>query len=87
MKKSSIISSTNKTKKKKDNLLSKINLNIRKTNQNLNNPEEFYSNYFHKLLEGEVVGKNKRFEMSMIAVPKSRREKGSFLKKNFTIKK
>ena len=87
MKKSSIVSSTNKTKKKKDNLLSKINLNIRKTEQNLNNPEEFYSNYFQKLLEGEVVGKNKRFEMSMIAVPKSRREKGSFLKKNFTIKK
>jgi hypothetical protein len=43
-----------KTKRKKDNLLSKIALNIQKTNQNLNNPEEFYNNYFNSLLLGEI---------------------------------
>ena len=37
-------------KKKKGNLLSQINLNIQKTNQNLNNPDEFYSSYFKALL-------------------------------------
>ena len=48
-------------KKKRDNslsnnnsnLLSQINLNIQKTNQNLNNPEQFYSSYFNSLLEGK----------------------------------
>ena len=40
-------------KRKNGSLLSKINLNIEKTNQNLNNPDEFYSNYFQSLLEGE----------------------------------
>ena len=50
-------------KKKKDNsnsLLSQINLNIRKTNQNLNNPEEFYSSYFNSLLgekNNEIISK------------------------------
>ena len=43
--------------KKKDNLLSTINLNIQKTNQNLNNPDEFYSNYFNSILKGEIIGK------------------------------
>ena len=38
-------------KKKKDNLLFQINLNIQKTNLNLNNPDEFYSNYFQSLLK------------------------------------
>ena len=38
-------------KKRDNNLLSQINLNIQKTNQNLNNPEEFYSSYFNSLLE------------------------------------
>ena len=40
------------SKKKKGNLLSQINLNIEKTNQNLNNPEEFYTNYFNSILGG-----------------------------------
>ena len=40
------------SKKKKGNLLSQINLNIEKTNQNLNNPDEFYSNYFISILGG-----------------------------------
>ena len=52
-------------KKKKDNslsnnnsnLLSQINLNIQKTNQNLNNPEQFYSSYFNSLLEGKKMKK------------------------------
>ena len=52
----------NKTKKKKDDLFSKINLNIQKTNENLNNPEEFYSNYFHSILEGDAFGKNKKLK-------------------------
>ena len=40
-------------KKKKGNLLSQINLNIQKTNQNLNNPDEFYSSYFKAILGNE----------------------------------
>ena len=49
-KNSSIIDNNLRPKKGKDSILSKINLNIRKTNQNLNNPEEFYSSYFNSLL-------------------------------------
>ena len=54
-------------KRKKDSLLSKINTNIEKTNQNLNNPDEFYSNYFQSLLEGEKVnlGKNEKKRLSI----------------------
>ena len=44
-------------KKRDNNLLSQINLNIQKTNQNLNNPEEFYSSYFNSLLEGKMNDK------------------------------
>ena len=39
-----ILSPSMKNKKRKNNLLSQINLNIQKTNQKLNNPDEFYSN-------------------------------------------
>jgi hypothetical protein len=42
-----------KLKRHQDNILSQIDLNIEKTNQNLNNPEEFYSNYFNYLLGGK----------------------------------
>ena len=78
----------NKSKKKKDNLLSKINFNIQKTNENLNNPEEFYSNYFHSLLEGEIDRKNNiRSRMSMKVIPRFKKDKANVLKKNFTIKK
>ena len=47
--------SSNDISKKKKNisLLSKINSNIIKTNQNLNNADEFYSNYFQSILEEE----------------------------------
>ena len=45
------------SKKKKDNILSRINFNIQKTSQNLNNPDEFYSNYFNSILLGEFHSK------------------------------
>ena len=41
-------------RKKREKILSQINLNIQKTNQNLNNPEEFYSSYFNSLLQGKI---------------------------------
>ena len=47
-----------KPRKRKGNLLSKINFNIQKTNQNLNNPDEFYSNYFNSLLGGKINSKS-----------------------------
>jgi len=54
----------------------------------LNNPEEFYSNYFHSLLEGEVDRKNNiRARMSMKVIPRFKKDKANVLKKNFTIKK
>jgi hypothetical protein len=52
----SLLLPNNKPKKKKDDLLSKINSNIRKTNQNLNNPDEFYSNYFNSIMNGIPKG-------------------------------
>ena len=68
-----------KSKKKKDNLLSQINLNIKKTNQNLNNPEEFYSNYFTSLLEGELNKKSQKnvllFGKPMADMTKVKKEK------------
>ena len=71
-----MLSSFNKKKKKKDNLLSQINFNIQKTNQNLNNPDEFYSNYFNFLLEGEMGSKNNNnIGTSMKAMPKIKKEK------------
>ena len=77
-KKSSIVSP--KTKKKTTStLLSKISFNIQKTNQNLNNPEEFYSNYFNSILEGDMTAKNISRGISMKALPKIKKEKG-FLK-------
>jgi hypothetical protein len=73
---SMMLSSFNKPKKKKDNLLSQINFNIQKTNQNLNNPDEFYSNYFNFLLEGEMGSKNNNnIGTSMKAMPKIKKEK------------
>ena len=65
-----------KSKKKKDNLLSQINFNIQKTNQNLNNPDEFYSNYFNFLLEGEMGSKNNNLGTSK-AMPKIKKEKNN----------
>ena len=90
-KKNSIKTPINKNKKRRDNILSKINLNIQKTNQNLNNPEEFYSNYFHSILGGESTSKNARnnnfYKISMKAFPKFKKERGGSLRRNFTLKK
>ena len=80
-----MLSPFSKPKKRKGNLLSKINFNIQKTNQNLNNPDLFYSNYFNSLLEG---GKstNPLFGASMKNIPKSKKDKNNLLLKNFTRK-
>ena len=75
-----------KPKKKKDNLLSQINLNIQKTNQNLNNPEEFYSNYFNFLLEGELTRNNSYLGLSTKVMPKIKKDKNNNLLKNLTRK-
>ena len=40
-------------KRKKYNLLSTINFNIKKSSQNINNPNEFYVSYFKSLLEND----------------------------------
>ena len=45
-----ILSPFIKKKKNKNNVISQINFNIQKTNQKLNNPDEFYSNYFNSIL-------------------------------------
>ena len=83
-----VFSSLIKSKKKKDSILSKINFNIQKTNQNLNNPDEFYSNYFNALLEGE---KNKRssifLKSPMNDMSKSKKEKDKFTRRGSVIKK
>jgi hypothetical protein len=84
-KKFSLLSPNNRAKKKKDNLLSKINFNIQKTNQNLNNPEVFYSNYFYALLEGGGSQKHNKFSKSMKSISKMLKERKS-LQKNFTMK-
>ena len=43
-----------KLRKKKGSILDKINFNIQKRNQNLNNPDIFYSNYFNSIIRGEL---------------------------------
>ena len=52
-------------KKKKQNLLSTINLNIEKNSQNINNPDAFYSSYFQSLLQIEKKSTG-RFRMSPV---------------------
>ena len=82
-----MLSPFSKPKKKKDNLLSKINFNIQKTNQNLNNPDLFYSNYFNSLLGGEKsMMNNPLFGASMKNMPKMKKDKNNLLLKNFTRK-
>ena len=86
-----IISHVFTKKKKKNSLWSRINTNIEKTNQNLNNPNEFYSNYFQSLLEGEKRSRRKIekrrlsvFSNNIIYSPKAsklRREKSKGVKK------
>ena len=55
-----ISSGLSKGKKKKDNLLSLIDYNIQRTNQKLNDPDGFYSNYFSNILKEEMKEKNKK---------------------------
>jgi hypothetical protein len=54
---------------KKKDLLSQINFNIQKTNQNLNNPDEFYSNYFNSILGGEIIGKQNQKKNCLFSSP------------------
>ena len=80
-----MLSPFTKPKKKKDNLLSKINFNIQKTNQNLNNPDLFYSNYFNSLLKDDK-SKAPLFGSSMKNIPKMKKDKNNLLLKNYTRK-
>ena len=71
-------------KKKKDNsnnLFSQINLNIQKTNQNLNNPEEFYSSYFNSILgdrnNEKTPKRNSIFFIGDINTPKTIKRKSN----------
>ena len=86
-----IISNFPKNRKRRDSLLSQINFNIKKTNQNLNNPDEFYSNYFNFLLEGEREKNNQKnknnknlFSTTMIynSGKRTNRNKSYILKNN-----
>ena len=86
--KSTLIVNPEQNHKRKNSLLNKINLNIQKTNQNLNNPDEFYSNYFQSLLEVEKnIGKNDNLRLRKISSPKVRykKEKNRGLKKRNTM--
>jgi len=47
-------------KRESNNLLSQIDFNIEKTNQNLNNPDIFYSNFFNYLLEEKIKEREKK---------------------------
>ena len=83
----------NKNNKKKDNLLSLINFNIQKSNQNLNNPDEFYSNYFNFLLEGEIEKNNQKNNnnnqsfMKTSAVDYTKNKKDKIIRNRSSIKK
>ena len=59
-------SSIKNKKENSNNLLSQINLNIQKTNQNLNNPEEFYSSDFNSLLEDRNNDKTPKHKRNSI---------------------
>ena len=64
-----------KSKKRNNNLLSKIAFNIQKTYQNLNNPDEFYSNYFNSLLKGEIIGIQNKKNDNIYQKSKTKKEK------------
>ena len=69
----SLISNSLKSKKKKDDLLSKINSNIEQTNQNLNDPDKFYNNYFNDILRKS--SKNNTLMTHFSEKPKLKNEK------------
>ena len=70
-------------KKRNGSLLNKINLNIQKTNLNLNNPDEFYTNYFQSILVEKSKNMNKN-EIKKIGDTKLKRNRKN---KNKNIKK
>ena len=80
-------------RKKRSSLINTINFNIKKTNQNLNNPQEFYSNYFQLLLDIRNKNKgnndNKRLLLSCKKIHtsknKNKKEKNKGFKKGFTM--
>ena len=67
-----IVTSPNlKARKRKGTILHKINNNIQKRNQNLNNPEIFYTNYFNSIIIGELNQKlNSKKERNSYSPPK-----------------
>ena len=67
---SSILIPTQKSRKKKDNLLSLIDYNIQRTNQKLNDPDGFYSSYFSNILKEELKEKNKKNNKNNISTIK-----------------
>ena len=79
-------------KKRRASIISTINSNIKKTNQNLNNPEEFYSNYFQLLLDTKNKNKGKNDNINLLSskkinTPKNRnkKEKNKGIKRGFTM--
>ena len=46
-----------KTRRRRGSILDKINFNMQKRNQNLNNPDVFYSHYFNSIIIGELSQK------------------------------
>ena len=84
---SAIIEPISRVKKRKDNLLSTINLNIRETNQNLNNPYEFYSNYFNSILGGEIIGRRNSRNNHFFTPTNRENSKKNHLKREKTTKK
>ena len=67
---SSILIPTQKSRKKKDNLLSLIDYNIQRTNQKLKDPDGFYSSYFSNILKEELKEKNKKNNKNNISTIK-----------------
>lgn len=79
-------------RKRRASIINTINFNIKKTNQNLNNPEEFYSNYFQLLLDVENKNKGKNDNKKLLITikinsPKNRnkKEKNKGIKKEFSM--
>ena len=76
---------------KKKDLLSQINFNIQKTNQNLNNPDEFYSSYFNFLLEGELeknnLKSNKKKDLLSTSLIIPRNKEKTNKNRNYILKK
>ena len=70
-------------KKRNGSLLNKINLNIQKTNLNLNNPDEFYTNYFQSILveKSKNMNKNEIKKIGDIKLIRNKKDKNKNIKK------